>query len=438
MSGFGFWKKENLAEKQKNEKFLRVVITSFTDDCAVNSAEALLKVLKQCPFFDVVYDNSAYNPEILSLESRNFYDLVDKGRVILKRSKAQVLVWGYKKDNLLRLNFQTPRQYEKTEPPSFSLLESLYLPFSYFQESSLPAQMARLICAGIISAADDDAYPYKKKRLEQLMRLIEQDRPPADLPPEVLPYVQNLLGSIFISAKERMIEPEIKIAVELLEQALKNKNTNKDALLLGNIYTNFGQLYQRAAKEAGEYRETYCRQAVECRRAARKYFNKHVFPFDYGQQTFALSRLFFMFWRQTSDMQSLRDAVFYLRETEKIFSKTAFPFFWAEIQNDLGSYLSVLSALTENEEVMHKAVECYENRQKIYTKDFRPLIWAKVASDIGELYASFGRCLNDSAFLTEACSYFEEAEEIYENAKYESERQKIQQRLKILRDLLEK
>lgn len=437
MSAFDLLKKEKKPETTETLSKLRVVVTSFYDDSPQSCAEVTCRVLSSCAALDVVYDNSAYNPEILSLESRNFYDLVDKGRIILKRSKAQVLIWGYRVKDMLRLNFQTPRQYEKTEPPSFSLLESLYLPISYFQTEPFPRQAVQVLCAAVISAADEDAYPIKRTYLEQLIGLIENEKSPANMPAEALPYIQNMLAQIYITAKDRVTTNELKTASALLEQALKNKNTVKDALLLGNIYANFGQLYHRAAVEAGENSETYCQHAVECRQYARKYFNKHVFPFDYGQQTFALSRLYFIYWQQTADSQSLRDAVFYLREAEKIFSKTAFPFFWAEIETDLGAYLAILSAVTENEEIVHKAVECYENRQKIYTKDFRPLLWAKTAVDIGELYFSCGKRLKDASYLTSALSYLEQAEEIYENMKYETERSRLQIRIKTLHELLE-
>lgn len=417
-----FKHQEETAESQTEDFRLKAVVVAFEDNCPENSGKILTNFLAAQTWFDVEYYDDIPDKTFLNMDSRNFFDFVDTGKRILKKTKADVLVWGFRSDNDIRLNFQTPQQYEKHVPPVFALTNCLYLPLNYFQEKRLPAAVTHLICGAIVSAAETQQSSFKTDKLKEISNLISSDTSPRDLPVRHMPYILNFLALIYLHAKaDELSAADIKIIANMLNSAKKEQTTAKDFILAGNIYANLGQLYQLAAEKITDHQYAFCRHAVECCRYAQKYFTRYTYPYDFGFLAYRISRLYYKYWKQVSDIQALRDAVFHLRDAEKIFSKIAFPYFWAIIQGDLGFYLSMLGLFSKSDEISMLAVDNYKKRQQVYAKDLWPQDWAKSEESIGNIYYNMGKQFDDEVYLEESIKYFQSAADVYENRKLSSE-----------------
>ena len=108
---------------------IKLTIVAFEDDCLDNSGKILAQILEKEPYFNVDYYDETFDKSFLDLQSRNFFDFIDTGKLILKKTKADVLIWGYREQNNLRLNFQTLNQYEDVKKPFFSLWQIPRLTF---------------------------------------------------------------------------------------------------------------------------------------------------------------------------------------------------------------------------------------------------------------------------------------------------------------------
>ena len=134
MSGFWhkFLKQSISSESAENNVAIspiRVVVVAFEDDCAENSGRYLYDLLSEKQLFDARFYDDETDKSFLNLQGRNFFDFYDAGQKILKQNKADVLIWGFRKEDKIRLNFQTPNQYESSD---ISLLDALCLPLGFF------------------------------------------------------------------------------------------------------------------------------------------------------------------------------------------------------------------------------------------------------------------------------------------------------------------
>ena len=236
----------------------------------------------------------------------------------------------------------------------------------------------------------------------------------------------NGTGNRPASMKPVLKLQDVKIISDLLATARKYQPVTKDVLLAGNIYANLGQVYQAAAENLAHHKYIFYKNAADCYRYAQKCFNRHSYPYDFGMLSYRLSKVYYGYWKQSSDVQALRDAVFHLREAEKIFTSVSMPYFWAAIQGNLGLYLSLLGLFSGNDEISMLAVDNYKNRQKIYTKEQWPLEWARAEESIGNIFYNSGKKHDDEEYLEEAIKYYAEAADIYENGRLSAELKQMQ------------
>ena len=405
---------------------VKIVVVAFEDDCSENSGKILAQYLAEVDFLTVQYYENSAKDVFASLNGRNFFDFVDCGKQILYTTEAEVLIRGVREKDKVRLIFQTVNQYDKLNYPMFSLLNSLCLPLSYFQQQELPVSMISLI-AGAVLAASAIKQNKKQKILAKVVESISKTKSPQGLEIVYMPYILNVLALIYLCLKFDSLKlQDVRLISDLLKNAYRYQPASKDVLLIGCVYANLGQLYQFAAENLGRYKYIFYKNAVECCRYAQKYFNRYSYPYDFGALSYRLSKIYYGYWKQSSDVQALRDAVFHLREAEKVFSQASFPYFWAAIQGDLGLYLSLLGLFSSNDEISMLAVNNYKNRQKVYIKEQKPLEWAKAEESIGNIFYNSGKKHDDEEYLEEAIKYYTRAAEIYENGKMSVELKQMQ------------
>ena len=141
---FNFLRKNNKKVKEPQTpdlKKIKTVVVAFEDECINNSGKILSEYLSENRYLSVSYYDEAINKSFLDLQSRNFFDFIDTGKSILKRTNADIIIWGYREKDKIRISFQTYSQYDMQKTFDFSILNSLYLPLSYFQERKLEKTM---------------------------------------------------------------------------------------------------------------------------------------------------------------------------------------------------------------------------------------------------------------------------------------------------------
>jgi len=428
------------AKKNVTEGLFRVTIVNFEEKSAINCGLRFAELLKRNGVFEITFFNEEFSKNFLNLQSRNFFDFIDRGNKILTNTEADILIWGYEEEGKIRLNFQTNKQYAIPDNLSFSLMDSLFVPLNYFTSPDNFSESMLLLIYGVIIAAippvtNDQKY-YKPKLLQDVISLLAADNSQKDIPREFMPYLMNMLGKIYLNSnQENLTEKDVSIICNLLDTALQNKHYMRLPIHYGCIYNNLGHLYETAFTSLRKNKETYLRAAIAGFQNAKKYLNRN-YPYDYGLISYHLAVLYFEYWKYAADLQALRDAVSQLREAEKIYSFAQFPESWAHIEKLLGSYLSALGLQTKSNDIMQFAIEAYKNQQKLFPLNDFPAEWAEIQEKIGEIYYLLGKMNDDDSLMKEARHYLESVKEIYTELNMKAKLKMLERYMKRVRNYL--
>ncbi len=408
----------------------RIVVIDFLDNIESNGGENLARLLSAKEGLAVGFFDDIFQKNFLNLESKTLFDLIDKGQSIIEHTHADVIIWGYRENNHIRLNFQTAQQYEHPEETYLSLLDSFYFPASFFENpSQFPPAILDLIYGAIISAiipTNGAVRIQKKYLLKKVIDKLSKDDSAKAVSVEYMPYIMNFLGIIYLSyAHDNQEEKDFKITKSLFETAVKHQDLITSPLHLGCIYYHLGQLYDNATHQMETRPTAYFKGAIEYYHQAQRYLGKYTYPYDYGYISYKLSQLYFSYWKQKEDLQALRDSVFQLREAEKIYTYALFPNFWAVIQGELGQKLALLGNITKSNEINELAITSYRNQQRVITERRDPINWALIQENIGEICYRLGRQNEDRSSLEDALECFHDALYIFENAGQEDKIKEI-------------
>ena len=408
----------------------RVVVIDFLDNVESSGGENLARLLSTKEGLSVGFFDDIFPKNFLNLESKTLFDLIDKGQDIIERTQADVIIWGYRDNNHIRLNFQTGQQYEHQDSSYISLLDSFYFPATFFEHpSQFPPAILDVIYGAIISSlvpSNGAARIQKKYLLKKIIDKLSKDNSAKEVSVEYLPYIMNFLGIIYLSyAYDNKEEKDFKITKSLFETAIKHQDLITSPLHLGCIYNHLGQLYDIATRQMENKPSSYFKGAIEYYHQAQRYLGKYTYPYDYGYISYKLAHLYFNYWRQKEDIQALRDSVFQLREAEKIYTYALFPNFWATIQGELGQKLALLGNITKSNEINELAITSFRNQQRVITEKKDPINWALAQENIGEIYYRLGRQNSDRDALEDALECFHDALYIFENANNETKIKEI-------------
>lgn len=417
--------KHDVSEHPVNAQKFRIIVTEFFDNVDANSGEIIANVLQKKEGISVHYFNQPFNKNFLSFESKELFDWIDKGQDIADKAEAYVVVWGYREGDRIRLNFQSPNQYQSNRRVFISLIDSLYIPADCINNpDDFPETICDLIYGAILStiSINNEFGAYRRYLLRKTIDRLMIDDAVKSLTFEYLPYMMNFLGIIYLSyAYENKDNKDFKTIRNIFETALKHQKLITNQIHLGCIYFHLGQLYDAATTNIEKNSMAYFRGAIEYYIQAQKYLGKYDYPYEYGYICYRLSNLYYGYWIQKSDSQALRDAVFQLREAEKIYTYALLPEFWANIQANLGHLLSILGNISNSIEISELAIASYKNKQKVTTEEAFPISWARTQNEIGDIYYRMGKSKNDIDLLEESLEYFHDALYIFETTRNWSE-----------------
>ncbi len=408
----------------------RVGIVEFADNVESDSGKTLGRLLGQEDSLQVFYIDEPFGKAFLSLESRTIFDMIDRGQAIIDKTGADVIIWGYREGDKIRLNFQTGKQYEIEDKSFVTLLDSLYIPAATLENPALfPPALLNLIFGAVLSALspyNTESRIYRRYLLKKVIHALTQDQSAKQLSVEYMPYIMNFLGIIYLSyAYDQEDGRNFKTIHNLLNAALKHQDLITNPIHLGCIYYHIGQLYDSATVYTTRNPSGYFKGAISYYRQAQKYLSKYTYAYDYGYISYKLADLFFNYWKQTEDLQALRDAVFQLREAEKIYTYALFPKFWAEIQGKLGQMLALLGNITKSAEISEVAIASYRNQQKIISEKRSPLAWGHIQENIADIHYHLGQNGCGRSHFEEALEAYHDALYIYENYQSSSDIKKL-------------
>ena len=415
------------------EGLFRVAVVAFEDKCSLNCGWRFAELLHRNALFDVHFFNEPFPKSFLNLQGRNFFDFIDRGNKILQSTHADIVIWGYEEEGKIRLNFQVKNQYVVPNSMSFSLLESLFVPLSYFTDADNFSESVLMLIFGIITAAiipvTNDQKQHQPKILQELIEVLSSDSP-KDISREFMPYIMNMLGKIYLSnAKNSLTSTDIDVIQKLFETALKDIQLMSQPVYYGEVYHNMAQLFACAYNDKQlPDRSEYLKSAIAYYQEAHKYLNKN-YPYDYGLIAYHLAVLYFDYWKQTNDLQALRDAVSQLREAEKVYTKSQFMQSWCHVEGLLGYYLATLGMATKSSDIMQLAINSYRNQQEVFEQRVYPMEWAGIQEAIGNIYYLLGKQNEDETFLLEARNYFNSALDVYNELKAKAAAAAVKQRL---------
>lgn len=400
----------------------RIIVADFYDNISNCGAPNLAAALGSCEGLQTEAYLENFDHSFLNLESRNIFDLIDTGQSILKRTQSDVIIWGYRDNDKIRLNFQNNTHYENNGNSFISLMDSFYIPSSVVDspDSKIPAELLLLLYGAALSTVNNPSREYqiyKKYLLRKVVHQLSKIDSSQTLTEEYLPYILNFVGIIYLSlAYDSSYDGDLKIIRNIFEDALKLQSKILQPSHIGCIHYHLGQLYDCATRYITNHPTSYFKPAIKNYQNTQKYLSKYTYPYDYGYVCYKLSELYVSYWKQTEDIQALRDAVFQLREAEKVYTQILFPDFWGQIQGRLGYLLHNLGHLTQSREICELSIRAYKNQQKIITEKNDPKSWAQIQEKIGNIEYFLGRLQDDVSLIQEALSSFHDALYIYENA----------------------
>ena len=269
------------------EGLFRVAVVAFEDKCSLNCGWRFAELLHRNALFDVHFFNEPFPKSFLNLQGRNFFDFIDRGNKILQSTHADIVIWGYEEDGKIRLNFQVKNQYVVPNSMSFSLLESLFVPLSYFTDAVNFSESVLMLIFGIITAAiipvTNDQKQHQPKILQELIEVLSSDSSPKDISREFMPYIMNMLGKIYLKSATAagLTLKDIKIISTLFDEALRNKQYMRLPIYYGCVYNNLGQLYETAYLVTDFDKLERLKSAIANDQEARKYLNRN-YPYYYG------------------------------------------------------------------------------------------------------------------------------------------------------------
>lgn len=433
----------NLPRTETTESIFRVTVIAFEDKCNMNCGRRFAEILKHNPLFDVNFFDESFPKGFLNLQGRNFFDFIDRGNKILSSTHSDVLVWGYEENGKIRLNFQIADPYVvPNRDLSYSLLDSLFIPLNYLTTAGNFSESVLLVICGIIIAAirpvTNDQKNNKQQLLKSIIELLAADTSPKDISLEFMPYIMNMLGKIYLSnTQNNLTASDVEIIKNLFETALKDIRLMTQPIYYGCVYHNMAQLYECAYHtDSFNEKQEYLKLAIAYYQETHKYLNKN-YPYDYGLIAYHLAELYYDFWKQTNDLQALRDAVSQMREAEKVYTKAQFSQSWCYVEGRLGYFLASLGMITKSNDIMQLAINSYSNQQEIYEQHIYPMEWSAIQEEIGHIYYLLGKLNEDETFMLEARNYFNSALDVYNELKAKTAAAAVKRRLAKIRNYID-
>jgi len=413
-----FGKKQQAKDGQQTPMLpLRVVVMGRDDNATIGFRKVLVENLSKIGFLNVLSEESSVAHDFLASGHKNFFDFFDNAMKVLKKHIADVVVCFEQQNNNVCFNFLTQDMYVANTPPFFSALHTLYLPVSYFQKEDLPPAVVNLLagtCIGL-SLHKDERY---RQVLGKIVNVLSKNKKPQGIEKAYMPHILLFLALNFLASKTAHFEKkDVNLVLSLINSAYQLKTQEYDAVLEGGLLSVLGQMYQCGAHVKNADASVMTERAIESYRKALKYFNRYIFPYDYGRLCVVLAKLYFTFFKLSDERQALRDAIFYMREAEKIFTVTGFPKLWADIQGDLGEYLTHSGVCSGNKEIVDIAIQHYKNRQRVYEREANPDEWGCAEKNIADAYYYIGKNTEHSGYLEKASVHYFAALDAFHDAK---------------------
>ena len=426
-----FFKKSPEEEEQKKiVKQARVVVTSFSDSLKKNAGKILFEIMQKNDLLDVAYYADNLSASEQEINSKNLLGIQDFSMRVFRKIPTDVIIFGHQEKEKICLNFITYGEYEELSAKSFRVLDCIYLPLDFFENSQKYEDLFANIITGAVLLCKKNYTAESKARQKSMLRSVisffEKNEEAKNLPHYSMPYMLSFLAAIYFEySRDNIDRRTFELIKYMLENALKQKENLVKKIHIAPLYIRIGDLFAHAAQNMHIDSLTCYKKSVQAYKLAQGYLMKNEYPYDYAQIAYLLSQTYFAQWNYTENLDALSQAVALLREVEKIYTEKLFPASWAKVEHELGYYLSVMGNYTGSPEVLNLAIQNMSNAQKVFYADKYPFIWLDVQADIGRIYYFIGKKYHNVEALKQAERKFRDAIMLCEIKNIEGERRKI-------------
>ncbi len=350
--------------------------------------------------------------------TEQFDEVLDKGRQLLEKERADLLLWGE-----VQLDLQSVRWYFLSAEQGEAnlgvpgLAESILVPFAP------EAPILDVLYAALFAATRPTHSTHAAKIGEYLLGAIDpltklpaglsNRKTPAPAKTSVMGMCAVVLANIARRGEELgWFDPAIK-AFETWEGLIEKDKSPLEWALVKNHH---GWLFEEMAHHGDD------KQALEHIENALKIFeevcgvfNPRTYPLEWAAVQLRMAGTCARVGRTRSETDYLKKAAVYYKKAMEIYTQEAYPLNWADVMSRMAKTLMLHGQMVKGAQSLEQAGVAFQAVLKVYTEEKHPVLWASTQNNLGAtLFGLAKRDANTPEWLDHALVCFQEARRYYE------------------------
>jgi tetratricopeptide (TPR) repeat protein len=334
-------------------------------------------------------------------------DAEEKGRKLLRRYNADVLVWGsVAHDGVIRARFLSAGGHGWTKERTYKLTEEIVLPKDFSRD--LAAALAAQVAAQMQSA--NGATDVLERATSKLGLVVEN--PSSAFAAEdramlIFSYANALrrLGQLKEDCK--LIERAIAAFEEVLQEHTRERAPSDWARTKAGLGIALYFLGKREKDSKGIER------AIAAYEEALQEYTCERAPSDWAGTKSNLGFALYCLGEREKDSKLIERAIAAFEEVLQEYTRERAPSDWARTKTNLGVALWALAKLENDSKRIEQAIAAYEEALQEYTRERNPVDWARTKGLHGFALYFLGEREKDSKLIERAIAAFEEVLQEY-------------------------
>ena len=350
--------------------------------------------------------------------TEQFEVVVEKGRKLLEKEKADLLLWGQ-----VELEIQSVRWYFLSAQSGEanlgvpSIAESLLVPFAPEQGS------LDVLYASLFAATHSNHPSHAAKIGEHLLAAIDPltklpaglsaRKTPAPVKTSTLGMAAVVLSNIARRGQELgWFDPAIK-TFNNWEDAIEKDKTPVDWALVKNHH---GWLYEEMANHDNDDEAlAHIEKAISIFEDVCSVFTQKAYPLEWAAVQLRIAGTCARTGRKQSEADYLQKAARYYKKSLDVYTQHGYPLNWADAMTRMAKTMMLHGQLMKGAQSLEKAGVAFQAVLKVYTEEKYPAQWASTQNNLGAtLFALAKRDPNTPEWLNHALICFDGARRYYE------------------------
>jgi tetratricopeptide (TPR) repeat protein len=396
---------------------LTIAVADLQDDEGRKQEKLLRDELGQFEGVELQFVGRAIEWPVANSESEAKRIAEEKARALLKKTGADVLIWGSvissSGKSAMRLYWTPARDVTGAKSTSRyqPLTETIALPPEFWNDLK---QILGLLSQSRLAEFTDQSENFVANKLKPLIeqvRALVQSREGV-WNPETLAGVRFALATALWDFGEQSGTNEpLDESIELYQKVLDQWTRARVPLQWAQTQNRLGNALARRGvqEETREKGIPLLQAAVAAYGEALQEYTREGAPRDWAGTQMNLGIALDMFGERERDRAKLEEAAKAYRDALQELSREDEPFTWASAQMDLGNALETLGELETGTERLDEARAAYGETLKVYNREREPLDWARAQFNLGSALRALGEREKSTARLKEAVAAYREA-----------------------------